>query len=97
MAKAECYLDHGNVPWEISPDKEVVNILGRSIQYVHGKKPKVAGFIASGEMQFYSQAPMDCVMYGCNMRIRKKDEHVTVKELTDLCKVYLVSILEACT
>ena len=57
----------------------------------------MAGFIASGEITFYSQAPMDCVWYGCNMRVRKKDEHVTVKELTDLCKVFLVSILEVCT
>ena len=97
IAEAECYLDHGNAPFEISPDKEVVDVLGRSIKYVHGKEPKMAGFIASGEITFYSQAPMDCVWYGCNMRVRKKDEHVTVKELTDLCKVFLVSILEVCT
>lgn len=97
IAEVECYLDHGNAPFEISPDKEVVDVLARSIKYVHGKEPRMAGFIASGEITFYCQAPMDCVWYGCNMRVRKKDEHVTVKELTDLCKVFLVSTLEVCT
>ena len=96
-AEAECYLDHGNVPFETSPDTEIVDILRRSIKYVHGKEPKLAGYIASGEITFYSQAPMDCVWYGCNMRIRTRDEHVTIKELTDLCKVYLITIMEVCT
>jgi acetylornithine deacetylase/succinyl-diaminopimelate desuccinylase-like protein len=97
MAEVECYLDHGNVPWEVSPDTEIVDVLRRSVKYVHGKELKLSGVAATGEMQFYSQVPMECVMYGCNMRIRKKDEHVTVKELTDLCKVYLTAILEVCT
>ena len=96
-AEVECYLDSGNVPWEISPDAEVVDVLGRSIKYVLGKEPKCAGFIASGEITFYSQAPMECCWYGCNMRVGRADEHVTVKELTDLCKVYLTAILEVCT
>lgn len=96
-AEAECYLDGGNVPWETSPDAEIVKILRKSIKSVHGKEPKCSGFIASGEITFYSQAPMDCVWYGCNMRVRAKDEHVTIKELTDLCRVYIIAILEVCT
>jgi len=50
VAEVGCYLNHGNVPWENSPDAEVVKVLGRAIKYVHGKEPKLAGFIASGEL-----------------------------------------------
>jgi acetylornithine deacetylase len=95
--EVECYLDDGNVPWEISPDAEVVDVLGRCIKYVHGKEPKCAGFIASGDQVFYSQAPMESIWYGCNMRVGRADEYVTVKELSDLCKVYVTAIMEVCT
>jgi len=74
-----------------------VDVLGRCIKYVHGKEPKCAGFIASGDQVFYSQAPMESVWYGCNMRVGRTDEYVTVKELTDLCKVYVAAIMEVCT
>ena len=96
QAEVECYLDHGNVPFETTPDTEVVDVLRRAVRYVHGEELKFEGHCGTGEQQFYSQAPMDCIEYGCNMRIGRKDEHVTVKELIDLCKVYIVAMLEAC-
>ena len=93
IAQVKCYVDHGNAPFEISPDKEVADVLAKSVKTVHGNEPRMAGVTPSGEITFYSQAPMDRVWYGCNMRVRKRDEHVTAQELIDLCEVFLVSIL----
>lgn len=96
-AEVELYLDGLNTPWEISSNAEIVNILRRSVKYVWGKQPKLTGMISSGELPFYKRAGMQGVWYGSNMRCNTPDEHVTIEELTNMCKVFTLSILETCT
>lgn len=96
-ASVECYLEHGNTPIDTPEDAEIVRILQKTIPAVTGRKPNLIGCVYSTEGPFYERAgaPTAWTAPG-SLRMGRPDEHVTIKELIDCCKIYTATVVEAC-
>lgn len=86
------YLDEGNTPWECDPASKVVTTLKESVETVHEQEAQLIGYTNSLELPFYQRAGMECIGYGASFRVGSKNEHITVKELMDMCRVFTLSI-----
>lgn len=95
-AELDLYLTHGNDPFEISPDAEVVQIMKRSITHVLGKEPKCMGNVYSTEGPYYQRAGMQFCWCSPGMMRIGTDEYVTRKELMDTAKIYTAAAIQAC-
>ncbi len=96
-AEVNLYLDHGNEPYEIHPDTEIVQKMKSSIKHVLGKDPKLIGNIYSTEAPFFKRAGMEVVWCAPGMGRVGGNEYVTKKELLDTCKIYTAAIINICT
>jgi acetylornithine deacetylase/succinyl-diaminopimelate desuccinylase-like protein len=95
-AEVEMYLSHGNDPFEISPDAEVVQYLKEAITHVLGKEPKLIGNIYSTEGPFYQRAGMQFVWCSPGMMRVGTDEYITREELMKTVKIYTAMALNCC-
>lgn len=96
-AEVNLYLSHGNDPFEISPDSQVVEIMKKSISQVLGKEPKLVGNIYSTEGPFYKRAGMQFVWCCPGMMRIGTDEYVTREELMNITKIYAAMAVNCCT
>ena len=95
--EVELYLSHGNDPFEISSDAEVVGRLRESITHVLGREPKLVGNIYSTEGPFYQRAGMQFVWCCPGMMRIGTDEYVTREELINTAKIYAAMAINCCT
>lgn len=95
-AEVELYLDHGNDPFEISPDAEFVQIMKDVIRYSIKKEPKLVGNIFSTEGPYYQRAGMEFV-YCCSPGRNGAGEYITKEELMDLAKVWTTAVIYCAT
>lgn len=96
-ADVYCYLDHGNTPVETPEDAEIVKVLQRVIKHVRKKEPKLIGNVYSTHAPFYARAGIPTAWTAPGMlRMGTPDEHVTIDELIDCCKIYTAAIVEVC-
>jgi acetylornithine deacetylase/succinyl-diaminopimelate desuccinylase-like protein len=96
-AEVNLYLSHGNDPFEISPDADVVQLMKKSIKHVLGKEPKLVGNIYSTEGPFYQRAGMEFVWCCPGMMRIGTDEYVTREELMNIAKIYTAMAINTCT
>jgi acetylornithine deacetylase/succinyl-diaminopimelate desuccinylase-like protein len=96
-AEVDLYLSHGNDPFEISPDAEVVHTMKKSINQVLGKEPELVGNIYSTEGPFYQRCGMQFVWCSPGMMRIGTDEYVTKGELRDTTKIYTAMAINSCT
>ncbi|MFQ5762892.1 MAG: M20/M25/M40 family metallo-hydrolase, partial [Candidatus Bathyarchaeia archaeon] len=99
LTEVEVYLDDGNTPIETKPDEAVVKVLQKSIKQTLSREPKLVGNVYSCESPFYQRAGMQCAWCGPGVigpDFSTPKEHIKVSELTDACKVYVATIINAC-
>ena len=96
-AEVNLYLSHGNDPFEISPDADVVQLMKKSIKHVLGKEPKLVGNIYSTEGPFYQRAGMEFVWCCPGMMRIGTDEYVTREELMNTTNIYTAMAIKTCT
>lgn len=96
-AEVNLYLSHGNDPFEISPDADVVQLMKKSIKHVLGKEPKLVGNVYSTEGPFYQRAGMEFVWCCPGMMRIGTDEYVTREELMNTTKIYTAMAINTCT
>lgn len=93
--KINPYMD--DPPVEIAEKEEVVSVLGRSIEHVLGKKPSLVGNVYWTEAALYYRQGIPAAWFGPPpLRFGRPDEHVTIEELTNTCKIFTAAILFAC-
>jgi len=96
-AELDLYLSHGNDPFEISPDADVVHTMKKSIKQAIGKEPELVGNIYSTEGPFYQRCGMQFVWCSPGMMRIGTDEYVTKDELMDTAKIYTAMAMNTCT
>jgi len=96
-ASVECYLEHGNTTIDTPEDADIVQVLKRTIPAVIGRIPDLIGNVYSTEGPFYERVGIPVAWTAPGMlRMGRPDEHVTIEELINCCRIYVATIVEAC-
>ncbi len=92
------YMDHGNVPFEVSPDSPAVKTLQANIRQVQDREPKLIGNVMSTEGPFYAKAGMNVAWCAPGwLRFGSPEEHVTKQELLDTARIYAGCAIDVCS